>query len=143
VITPENLYDKAAACAAHLQRKIRATPEIAIILGTGLGGLAREIDIEQSFEYGELPDFPLSTVESHQGRLLLGRLAGQKIVAMQGRFHFYEGYQPIQITFPVRVMKLLGARTLIASNAAGGLNLRLVAQRSVSDPAASVAANRR
>jgi purine-nucleoside phosphorylase len=122
VITPETLYDLAAARAAMARRRRAAPPEVAIILGTGLGGLAREIDVEQSIPYSDLPDFPLSTVESHTGRLLLGRLSGRPVVAMQGRFHYYEGYSPAQITYPVRVMKLLGARTLLASNAAGGLN---------------------
>jgi purine-nucleoside phosphorylase len=122
VITPENLYDKAKACADFIKSKHKTTPEIAIILGTGLGGLAREIEVETSLPYSDLPDFPLSTVEGHSGRLLLGKLSGKPVVAMQGRFHNYEGYDGIQITYPVRVMKMLGAKTLVASNAAGGLN---------------------
>ena len=122
MITPENLYDKAKACADAIRKKHATAPEVAIILGTGLGGLAREIEVETSIPYNELPDFPLSTVEGHSGRLLLGKLSGKPVVAMQGRFHSYEGYEGIQITFPVRVMKLLGAKTLVASNAAGGMN---------------------
>jgi purine-nucleoside phosphorylase len=97
-------------------------PDVAVILGTGLGGLAREIVVEQSIGYEQLPGFPLSTVESHAGRLLFGRLGGQRIVAMQGRFHRYEGYSMGQITFPVRVMRALGARTLVVSNACGGMH---------------------
>jgi purine-nucleoside phosphorylase len=122
VITPENLYDRATACADAIRAKHKTVPEAAIILGTGLGGLAREIEVEHSIPYSDLPDFPLSTVESHTGRLLLGKLSGRPVVAMQGRFHYYEGYEPVQITFPVRVLKMLGAKTLYVSNAAGGLN---------------------
>ena len=122
MITPENLYDKSTACAAFIAKQVKAVPEVAIILGTGLGGLAREMDVEKALEYKDLPDFPLSTVEGHSGRLLVGRLSGRPVVAMQGRFHYYEGYSPVQLTYPVRVMKLLGARTLVASNACGGLN---------------------
>lgn len=96
-------------------------PDVAVILGTGLGGLAREIDAEHEFPYEALPGFPLSTVESHHGRLLLGGLGGKRVVAMQGRFHRYEGYSLSQITFPVRVMRALGADTLIVSNACGGM----------------------
>lgn len=122
MITPENLYEKAQAAADAIRKKHSTAPEVAIILGTGLGGLAREIEVETSIPYHELPEFPLSTVEGHSGRLLLGKLSGRPVVAMQGRFHAYEGYQGIEITFPVRVMKLLGAKTLVASNAAGGMN---------------------
>lgn len=122
MITPQDVYDKAKACADFIQSRHKTAPEVAIILGTGLGGLAKEIEVETSLPYSDLPDFPLSTVEGHSGRLLLGKLSGRPVVAMQGRFHFYEGYDGIQITYPVRVMKLLGAKTLVASNAAGGLN---------------------
>jgi purine-nucleoside phosphorylase len=102
--------------------RARLRPEVGIILGTGLGGLAREIEIEAEIGYGDIPGFPLSTVESHAGRLLLGRLAGRPVVAMQGRFHRYEGYDLQQVTFPVRVLRSLGAGTLIVSNACGGMH---------------------
>jgi purine-nucleoside phosphorylase len=97
-------------------------PTIGIILGTGLGRLADAIDRVATIDYGDIPGFPLSTVESHKGRLILGTLGGKSVVAMQGRFHYYEGYSMGQITFPVRVMRGLGAGTLLVSNACGGLN---------------------
>lgn len=95
---------------------------IGIILGTGLGGLVKEINIEHQIDYSELPHFPLSTVESHHGKLIFGTINGKKVVAMQGRFHYYEGYSMQQITYPVRVMKFLGVQTLLVSNACGGMN---------------------
>ncbi len=95
---------------------------VGIILGTGLGGLVKEIDIKVQIDYAQLPHFPLSTVESHHGKLIFGKIGGKNIVAMQGRFHFYEGYTMQQITYPVRVMKFLGVKTLLVSNAAGGMN---------------------
>jgi len=114
-----------AEAVAFIRRKTKARPEIGIILGTGLGGLVREIRMETVIDYDEIPYFPVSTVESHHGKLIFGTLAGKKIVAMQGRFHYYEGYTMQQITFPVRVMGAkggLGVKTLLISNAAGGLN---------------------
>jgi len=96
--------------------------EIGIILGTGLGGLVSEVEIEHEIDYDKLPHFPISTVESHKGKLIFGNLGGKNVVAMQGRFHFYEGYTMQQITYPVRVMKMLGIETLIVSNACGGMN---------------------
>lgn len=108
--------------AAVIRARFSAKPDVAIILGTGLGRLAAEIDASATIEYRELPGFPLSTVESHEGRLLCGTLAGKTVVAMQGRFHRYEGYSLQQVTFPVRVLRALGAKTLIVSNACGGLN---------------------
>ena len=95
---------------------------VGIVLGTGLGALAKEIDVELSLDYGDIPYFPISTVETHHGKLIFGTLAGKKVVAMQGRFHFYEGYSMHQIVFPVRVMKQLGVKTLGITNACGGLN---------------------
>jgi purine-nucleoside phosphorylase len=97
-------------------------PEVAVILGTGLGALAKEIRVEAELPYAEIPNFPLSTVESHSGRLLLGTLGGRNVVAMQGRFHRYEGYSLQQVVLPVRAMFRLGAQTLIVSNACGGMN---------------------
>lgn len=107
---------------AFLRTKTKAKPPIGIILGTGLGGLAKEIRKELIVEYEKIPHFPISTVESHHGKLIFGTLAGKKVVAMQGRFHYYEGYTLQQVTFPVRVMKFLGVHTLLISNAAGALN---------------------
>jgi len=105
-----------------IRSRTRVEPQVALILGTGLGGLARDIQVAAEIPYGELPHFPLSTVESHSGRLLFGTLGGQAVVAMQGRFHRYEGYDLRQVTFPVRVMRGLGATTLIVSNACGGMH---------------------
>jgi len=105
-----------------LRTKTQSTPSIGIILGTGLGGLVKEIQIETVIDYSEIPHFPVSTVESHKGKLIFGTLGGKNIVAMQGRFHYYEGYSMQQVTFPVRVMKFLGVNTLLISNAAGGMN---------------------
>ncbi len=95
---------------------------IGIILGTGLGGLVNDIEIEKEINYEDIPNFPLSTVESHSGKLILGKIYGKNVVAMQGRFHYYEGYTMQQITYPVRVMKFLGVETLLVSNACGGMN---------------------
>ncbi len=97
-------------------------PEVGIILGTGLGGLVSEIEVEKQLMYSNIPDFPISTLEFHSGKLIFGTLGGVKVVAMQGRLHYYEGYSMQQITFPVRVMKMLGIKTLFVSNASGVLN---------------------
>jgi len=105
-----------------LRARTALDPRIGIILGTGLGGLTKEIRQETVVDYEEIPHFPVSTVESHHGKLIFGTLGGKKVVAMQGRFHFYEGYALQQVTFPVRVMKFLGVQTLLISNAAGGMN---------------------
>lgn len=107
---------------AVIRKHSKSTPSIGIILGTGLGGLAAEIQKEAEIDYGVIPHFPVSTVESHHGKLIFGTIAGKPIVAMQGRFHYYEAYTLQQITFPVRVMKFLGVNTLLISNAAGALN---------------------
>ncbi|GAB1341598.1 purine-nucleoside phosphorylase [Gemmatimonas sp.] len=114
--------ERIEACAQAVRQRFNKPIDVAIILGTGLGGLADEIDVEQVIDYSALPNFPLSTVETHKGRLLCGTLAGKTVVAMQGRFHAYEGYSLQQVTFPVRVLKALGASTLIVSNACGGMN---------------------
>ncbi len=110
------------ACAQAVRARFARPVDVAIILGTGLGGLAADIVVETVIEYHELPDFPPSTVESHRGRLLCGTLGGKTVVAMQGRFHRYEGYSLQQVTFPVRVLRALGADTLIVSNACGGMH---------------------
>lgn len=117
------VLDPAAVRAAVGAIRLRTAlvPETAVILGTGLGGLATAITVECAIDYGDIPGFPLSTVESHSGRLLLGTLNGRRVVAMQGRFHRYEGYPLQQVGFPVRVLRALGARTLIVSNACGGI----------------------
>jgi len=111
-----------AEAVAAVRAATTLVPEVAVILGTGLGGLADEIDVAKRLPYGEIPGFPLSTVESHAGRLLLGTLAGRRVAAMQGRFHHYEGYSLQQIAFPVRVLHALGAGVLVVSNACGGMH---------------------
>lgn len=115
-------FEAIEQAAAAVRARFARTPDAAIVLGTGLGGLAKAIEVEQSIEYGDIPGFPLSTVESHAGRLLCGTLAGKSVIAMQGRFHRYEGYSLQQVTFPVRVLRALGAPTLVVSNACGGMH---------------------
>ena len=110
------------AALRAVRTRTELVPDVAIILGTGLGGLAEEVRVEARIPYGEIPGFPLSTVESHAGQLLVGSLAGKRVVAMQGRFHRYEGYTSQQIGFPVRVLHALGATTLVVSNACGGMH---------------------
>jgi purine-nucleoside phosphorylase len=105
-----------------IKNKIAEEPKIGIILGSGLGKLADEIEVDVKIPYQEIPDFPVSTVEGHEGKLIFGKLNGVNVVAMQGRFHFYEGYTMDEVTFPVRVLKLLGINCLFVSNAAGGVN---------------------
>jgi purine-nucleoside phosphorylase len=105
-----------------LRSRWSGSPTVGLVLGTGLGALAREIEDSTAIAYPEMPYFPRSTVESHKGQLVCGRLAGHQVIAMEGRFHLYEGYSPSQVTFPIRVMKEMGCRLLIVSNAAGGLN---------------------
>ncbi len=116
------LFDRVETAARVVRKRTSLKPDAGIILGTGLGGLADEIEIDTTIPYQEIPGFPLSTVETHAGRLLLGRLANRPVVAMQGRFHRYEGYGLADVTFPVRVMRALGAGTLFVSNACGGMN---------------------
>lgn len=106
----------------YLESRITRKPEIGIILGTGLGGLVKEIKIDHTIPYEAIPHFPVSTVAGHQGQLIFGTMSGKSIVAMQGRFHYYEGYTMQEITFPVRVMKFLGIELLVLSNASGGVN---------------------
>jgi purine-nucleoside phosphorylase len=116
------MYTKIQETALFLKDKMQTRPETAIILGSGLGRLTEEISIEQVFPYEEIPNFPLSTVEGHSGKLIFGKLGGKDILAMQGRFHYYEGYSMQEVTFPVRVMYEIGIRNLFVSNAAGGMN---------------------
>jgi purine-nucleoside phosphorylase len=116
------LRDNINEAVDFIRTKTDVKPPIGIILGTGLGGLVKEIRIQEVIDYSEIPHFPVSTVESHHGKLIFGMLSGKKIVAMQGRFHKYEGYTLQQVTFPVRVMKFLGVQHLLISNAAGALN---------------------
>lgn len=105
-----------------LHKRYRHTPELGIVLGSGLGNFTDEIAIEAEVAYGEIPHFPVSTVEGHKGKLIFGKLEGKRVVAMAGRFHFYEGYDAQEVIFPIRVMKMLGIHTLLLSNAAGAVN---------------------
>ncbi len=116
------MLEKIKATATYISERIKKPIDAGIILGSGLGGLAKEIDIELTIPYEEIPDFPVSTVEGHSGKLIFGKLGGKNVLAMQGRFHYYEGYSMKEVTFPVRVMKLMGIETLFVSNASGGLN---------------------
>jgi purine-nucleoside phosphorylase len=108
--------------ASFIQSKVKETATTAIILGSGLGNLATKIEIDFEIPYKDIPHFPVSTVEGHKGRLILGTLNGKRVWVMEGRFHFYEGYSPAQVVYPVRVLKLLGVQNLLLSNAAGGVN---------------------
>lgn len=116
------MLKKIKSTATFISNRIESLPKIGIILGTGLGGLSKELNIIKYFDYKEIPDFPLSTVEGHDGRLLFGMLAGKNVVALQGRFHYYEGYSIKETVFPVRVFHELGVQYLIISNASGGVN---------------------
>ncbi len=118
----QSLLEKINETLEIIKKYSKKEYSIGIILGTGLGGLVNEIEIENVIEYDKLPHFPLSTVESHSGKLILGSINGKNVVAMQGRFHYYEGYTMQQITYPLRVMKFLGVKTLLVSNACGGMN---------------------
>lgn len=116
------MLDKIKETAQWIQAHTQLKPQTAVVLGTGLGRLAAEIDVADAFPYAEIPNFPVSTVEGHSGRLLFGRLGGKEVMALEGRFHFYEGYSMKEVTFPVRVMHELGIQNLFVSNAAGGMN---------------------
>ncbi len=119
---PSTLRISVDEAVAFIHSKMILQPQIGIILGTGLGGLIRDIEIQATIAYEDIPHFPVSTVESHHGRLIIGTLSGKSVLCMQGRFHYYEGYTMQEITFPVRVMKALGVETLIVSNACGSVN---------------------
>ena len=116
------MLERIQETAAYLRSKMRTHPQTAIILGTGLGSLANEITDKYEIGYETIPNFPVSTVEGHSGKLIFGKLGDKDIMAMQGRFHYYEGYAMTEVTFPIRVMRELGIQTLFVSNAAGGMN---------------------
>ena len=118
----KNMFDKVQESADFIKAKIDVNPQVGLILGSGLGILADEIENPVKINYNEIPNFPVSTVEGHAGCLVIGTLEGKNVVAMQGRFHYYEGYSQQEITFPVRVMKALGVETVVVTNAAGGAN---------------------
>jgi purine-nucleoside phosphorylase len=115
-------YDDAAAAAEYIKNRIKDRPKVALVTGTGLGEAVSELKVETVIEYGQIPHFPLSTVQSHPGRLMDGQMNGQHLLVLQGRFHLYEGYSPLAVTFPTRVLQELGIQYLILTNAAGGLN---------------------
>ena len=118
----KNYKHKAIEAASFLKTRIKKPSEMGILTGTGHGKITESLDIDASFEYKDIPHFPISTVESHLGRLLTGSMHGRQIIAMQGRLHLYEGYTPAEVTFPIRVMQELGVKNLILSNASGGIN---------------------
>ena len=118
----EDLLNKIKETLGTIRKVTKDNYPVGIILGTGLGGLVKDIEVEHEIDYAKLPHFPLSTVESHKGKLIFGTIDNKKVVAMQGRFHYYEGYTMQQIVYPVRVMKFLGVETLLVSNACGGMN---------------------
>ncbi|MBE0650521.1 MAG: purine-nucleoside phosphorylase [Bacteroidales bacterium] len=119
------MIDKIKEAASYIQTHGIIAPEIGIILGTGLGNLVSQVKVDITLDYGDIPYFPVSTVETHMGKLMYGELSGKKVLIMNGRFHYYEGYNMQEITFPVRVMKLLGIKYLLVSNAAGAINLNM------------------
>lgn len=119
----KSYLEKIKETADYIRKEVGTLPKIGVILGTGLGDLVNHIEIVKEIDYHVIPNFPVSTVEGHSGKLIFGNLGGKYIMAMQGRFHYYEGYDMKEVTFPVRVMKEIGVETLFVSNAAGGLSL--------------------
>lgn len=117
-----NLFDKIQETTSFIKSKIKNAPTVGVVLGSGLGGLIDRVDIETELPYSTIPNFPISTVEGHSGKLVFGRMGGKNVLLMAGRFHYYEGYTMQEVTFPIRVMKALGVETVIISNAAGGMN---------------------
>ncbi|HRO44088.1 MAG TPA: purine-nucleoside phosphorylase [Flavipsychrobacter sp.] len=117
-----NLFEKIQETVSFIQKKITQKPTVGIVLGSGLGGLIEVVEREVEISYADIPHFPVSTVQGHEGKLVFGKLRGKEVVLMAGRFHYYEGYNMEEISFPIRVMKALGVGTLILSNAAGGMN---------------------
>ena len=118
----ENMYEKIQGAVAAIKKKTEIVPEVGIILGTGLGNLTDMIDVDLIIPYNEIPNFPKSTVASHDGNLIIGTLSEKPVVVMQGRLHYYEGYSLQEVTFPVRVLKELGIKSIIITNACGGMN---------------------
>lgn len=116
------MLEKINQTASYIRKQTNFQPEFGIVLGSGLGGLVNEISVQVALEYASIPNFPLSTVKGHSGKLIFGKLGGKNVIALQGRFHFYEGYSMQEVTFPIRVMKALGIQRLILSNASGGMN---------------------
>jgi purine-nucleoside phosphorylase len=116
------MWEQVQETVSYIKEKVDFTPEYGVILGSGLGSFTDEIKVEFTLPYNEIPNFPVSTVQGHKGALVFGTIGDKKVVAMQGRFHFYEGYSMIEVTFPVRVMKFLGVEKLVVSNASGGVN---------------------
>ena len=116
------MMKKITETADYIKKQLDGEPVVGIVLGSGLGSFTKEIKIEKEIAYGDIPNFPVSTVEGHSGKLIYGELGGKKVIAMAGRFHYYEGYTPQDVVFPIRVMKFLGVKTLLLSNAAGGTN---------------------
>ena len=119
------LWDQINEATSYLRKIWQGTPKVGLILGTGLGGLAEQVEQQASIPYSDIPHFPVSTAPTHAGRLVCGLLRGRPVIAMEGRFHYYEGYDLQQVTFPVRVMRALGAEVLLVTNAAGGINPQL------------------
>ncbi|HET9278952.1 MAG TPA: purine-nucleoside phosphorylase [Flavitalea sp.] len=117
-----NIIQQLEETTAFIRNIYSHSPQVGIVLGSGLGNFANELSIEKEISYDEIPHFPISTVEGHSGKLLLGEMGGKKVIAMAGRFHFYEGYNASEVAYPIRVMKYLGIKTLLISNAAGGVN---------------------
>lgn len=117
-----NTYEKLQAATEYLKPFATQNPKVGVVLGSGLGNFVQEIVVEKEIPYDQIPYFPVSTVEGHHGKLIFGTIAGKPIIAMAGRFHFYEGYSAEEVVFPIRVMKFLGIKTLLISNAAGGVN---------------------
>jgi purine-nucleoside phosphorylase len=117
-----SILEQLKETSAYIKQQYSQSVSVGIVLGSGLGNFTKELKIEKEIDYHQIPNFPVSTVEGHHGRLIFGELGGKKIVAMAGRFHFYEGYTPQQVSFPIRVMKMLGVETVLISNAAGGTN---------------------
>ena len=119
---PFTIIEQLQQTAQSIKDKYPHQPEVGIVLGSGLGNLSREIEVEKEIDYASIPHFPVSTVEGHHGKLVFGKMGGKRVVAMSGRFHYYEGYTAQQVVFPIRLMKFLGVETLLISNAAGGMN---------------------